>query len=70
MDQLDYTIVKREYEERVRRLSRMYGRPSDHSTLSRLSSEVSRRVYQFTSGRISNKQQPRVRSRISAPTAE
>lgn len=70
MDQLDYSIVKREYEERVRRLSRIYGKPSDHSTLSRLSSEVSRRVHQFTSRRTSNKQPVRVRSRISAPTAE
>lgn len=70
MDQLDYTIVKREYEERVRRLSRMYGKPSDHSTLSRLSTEVSRRVSKFTSGRVSFGQQVRVRSRISAPTAE
>ncbi len=70
MDQLDYTIVKREYEDRVRRLSRIYGKPSDHSTLRRLSNEVSRRVHKFTSGRALLKQQRRVRSRVSAPTLE
>lgn len=70
MDFLDYKTIKWEYEERRRWLNSMYGKPSDNNYLRRISNGARRRVVKFTTGRVSFGQQVRVRSRISAPTAE
>ena len=66
MDYVDYNTVKRDYEDRVRRLSRAYGNPTDQEMFRRVTDGVRRRVVKFTNGRVTFGPQARVRSRASA----